>query len=128
MDCSSALLHPLVEHANAANESFTPLEESGAPHENVGAAQVEARGEEALQEWFGELKAACLRVEKLQKKRSGASELAITRRLGLLPKRKVFGSHCGNWTSRGRICLLNPRHPSRFQVVALPVLMGTQLP
>ena len=90
VDCSSALLHPLVEHANAANESFTPLEESGAPHENVGAAQVEARGEEALQEWFGELKAACLRVEEVAKKRSGASELAITRRLGLLPKRKVL--------------------------------------
>ncbi len=87
VDCSSALLHPLVDRLSSAVESFMPLEVRDAEeshHDDEGA------GEEALQEWFKELKAACLRVEEVSKKRSGASELAVTRRLGLLPKRKVY--------------------------------------
>ena len=122
VDCSSALLHPLVERETPPHsiERSSPLPKavpvpvpvpaeegkSGDGDEDAedstwqdtdtldgaGDHDVEAneRGEAALQEWFEELKAACMRVEEVTKKRSGALELALTRRLGLLPKKNLY--------------------------------------
>ena len=42
-----------------------------------------------MQEWFTELQQACARVEEVQKKNSGAGEIAIARRLCMLPRKKV---------------------------------------
>lgn len=40
--------------------------------------------------WYSEVCQACNRVETIEKRRSGAEELAFYRRLSLLPKRKVL--------------------------------------
>jgi len=40
-----------------------------------------------LQLWYEELKQACARVESIEKKKSGAVELALARRLRLLPRK-----------------------------------------
>lgn len=69
VDCSSALLHPLLEED--------------------GHGDAESSAERALLDWFSELKQACERVEEVQKKNSGASEIAIARRLRMLPRKKV---------------------------------------
>ena len=42
------------------------------------------------EQWLEQLKLACLRVETIQKRQSGAFELAVTRRLRLLPKTNII--------------------------------------
>lgn len=48
---------------------------------------------EDLQIWHEELKAASVRVETVEKKRSGALELALARRLRIIPKNFIIDVH-----------------------------------